>query len=167
MNVSNRNCVCVNLRQSETVFRCRSYVYISTQWDVTAKTLYFCLNWITITCILAWIDQWISTVLYLVIWVFFLLFLICKSNWILNDRFDEIVDISIFFLSYTCFFFLLNFHNTYWKRLKMTTNKFKLSITAFAIFIASKVLIKHKHIFLQNNDDFFTGILNLLFVHLD
>lgn len=71
MNVSNRNCVCVNLRQSETVFRCRSYVYISTQWDVTAKTLYFCLNWITITCILAWIDQWISTVLYLVIWFFF------------------------------------------------------------------------------------------------
>lgn len=49
----------------------------------------------------------------------------------------------------------------------MTTNKFKLSITAVAIFTASKVLIKHKHIFLQNNDDFFTGILNLLFVHLD
>lgn len=105
MNVSNRNCVCVNLRQSETVFRCRSYVYISTQWDVTAKTLYFSLNWITITCILAWIDQWISTVLYLVIWGFFLLFLICKSNWILNVRFDEIVDIWIFFLSYTWFFF--------------------------------------------------------------
>lgn len=160
MNVSNRNCVCVNLRQSETVFRCRSYVYISTQWDVTAKTLYFCLNWITITCILAWIDQWISTVLYLVIWFFFFYFWSVSQIGFWMTDLMKLLIFQFFFSHIHVFFFLLNFHNTYWKRSKMITKKFTLSITAFAIFTASKVLIKHKHIFLQNNDDFFTGILN-------